>query len=187
MFREGILNPQSPNLSQPTFETWTAADGTVITIRPIRATDLALEQEFVYGLSAPTGRHRLMSARRPSLEELRRFTDIDCERELALIATTPVQGRERQIGVARYVKEESSPDDAEFAIVLSDDWQGRGLGTRLLVSLLAAAKSHGVQRLVGMTLSENRGMLALGRKLGFRSALDPDSATITNLALDIGE
>ena len=81
----------------------------LITIRPIRATDLALEQEFVNGLSAATGRHRLMSARRPSLEELRRFTDIDYERELALIATTPVQGRERQIGVARYVKEESSP------------------------------------------------------------------------------
>ena len=66
-----------------------------------------------------------MSARRLSLEELRRFTDINHERELALIATTPVQGKERQIGVARYVKESSS-GDAEFAIVLSDDWQDAG-------------------------------------------------------------
>jgi GNAT superfamily N-acetyltransferase len=97
-----------------------------------------------------------LSARRPSLEELRRFTDINHERELALIATTLVQGRERQTGVARYVKQ-SSPSDAEFAIVLSDDWQGRGLGTRLLVSLLVAAKSHGVRRRVGTTMSENRG------------------------------
>src|SRR4029434_2645306 len=103
------------------------AYGSFITVRPIGATDLALEQEFVNGLSAPTGYHRLMSARRPSLEELRRLTDIDCERELALLDTTPVQGRQRQIGVARYVKEESSPQDAEFAIVLRDDWQGRGL------------------------------------------------------------
>ena len=165
-------------------ETWAAADGTVITIRPISAADLALEQEFVDSLSASTGYQRLMSARHPSLEELRRFTDIDHERELALIATTPVQGRERQIGVARYVKE-SSPGDAEFAIVLSDDWQGRGLGTRLLVGLLVAAKSHGVRRLVGTTMSENRGMLALGRKLGFRLATDPGSATITNLTLDL--
>src|SRR6267143_2678935 len=100
--------------AQSTFETWVPADGTVITIRPICAADLALEQEFVNGLSAPTGYQRLMSARRPSLEELRRFTDIDYERELALIATTPVQGRERQVGVARYVKEEASPGDAEF-------------------------------------------------------------------------
>jgi acetyltransferase len=165
-------------------ETWNAADGTVITIRPISAADLALEQEFVDGLSTFTGYQRLMSARRPSLEELRRFTDINRERELALIATTPVQGRERQIGVARYVKE-SSPGDAEFAIVLSDDWQGRGLGTRLLVSLLVAAKSHGVRRLVGTTLSENNGMLALGRKLGFRLAIDLGSATITNLTVDL--
>jgi hypothetical protein len=113
---------------QPMSETWVAADGTVITIRPISAADLALEQEFVDGLSASTGYQRLMSARRPSFEELRRFTDINPERELALIAITPVQGRERQIGVARYVKEEPSPSDAELAIVLSDDWQGVGWG-----------------------------------------------------------
>ena len=86
-------------------EAWVAADGTVISIRPISAADLALEQEFVNGLSPATGYQRLMSGRRPSLEELRRFTDIDYERELALIATTQVQGSERQIGVARYVKE----------------------------------------------------------------------------------
>ncbi len=172
----------SGSADQP--ETWVAADGTVITIRPIRAEDLALEQEFVNGLSAYTGYQRLMSARRPSLEELVRFTDIDRERELALIATTPVQGRERQIGVARYVKE-SSPGDAEFAIVLSDDWQGRGLGTKLLMSLVVAARSHGVRRLVGTTLSVNTGMLALGRKLGFKLATDSRSATITNLTLDL--
>jgi RimJ/RimL family protein N-acetyltransferase len=171
-------------VTQPVFETWVAADGTVITIRPICAADLALEQEFVNGLSVPTGYQRLMSARRPSLEELRRFTDIDHERELALIATASAQGREREVGVARYVKE-SSPGDAEFAIVLGDDWQGRGLGTRLLTSLLAAAKSHGVRRVVGTTLSENDGMLGLARKLGFKLARDPRSATITNLTLDL--
>jgi RimJ/RimL family protein N-acetyltransferase len=168
----------------PISETWTAADGTVLTIRPIRAADLALEEEFVNGLSAPTGYQRLMSARRPSLEEIKRFTDINHERELALIATTLVQGRERQVGVARYVKEPSS-GDAEFAIVLSDAWQGRGLGTRLLASLLAAAKRHGVRRLFGTTFSENNGMLALGRKLGFRLAREPGLATITNLTVDL--
>jgi acetyltransferase len=165
-------------------ETWVAADGTAVTIRPIRAEDLALEQEFVNGLSKHTGYQRLMSVRRPSLEELMRFTDIDRERELALIATTPAQGRERQIGVARYVKE-SSPGDAEFAIVLSDDWQGRGLGTKLLTSLAVAARRHGVRRLVGTTLSVNAGMLELGRKLGFKLASDPRSATVTNLTLDL--
>lgn len=168
-----------------TYETWAADDGTVITIRPIGAADLALEQEFVNGLSPVTSYQRLMSGRRLSLEELRRFTDIDYERELALIATTRVQGRERQIGVARYVKDSYSPGDAELAIVLSDDWQGRGLGTRLLVSLVVEARSRGVRRLIGTTLSVNAGMLALGRKLGFKLAADPRSAMVTNLTLDL--
>jgi RimJ/RimL family protein N-acetyltransferase len=174
---------QLANVSKPTPETWPAADGTVVTIRPISAADLDLEQEFVDGLSAPTAYQRLMSVRRPSLEELKRLTDIDPQREHALIATTRVQGKERQVGVARYVKDASG--NAEFAIVLSDDWQGRGLGTKLLISLLAAAKSHGVRRVVGITLSENAAMLALGRRLGFKLARDPQSATITNLTLDL--
>jgi RimJ/RimL family protein N-acetyltransferase len=165
-------------------ETWVASNGEVITIRPIRADDLALEQKFVNGLSTHTGYQRLMSTRRPSLEELMRFTDIDRERELALIATTSVQGRERQIGVARYVKD-SSPGDAEFAVVLSDDWQGRGLGNKLLMSLIVAARDHGVRRLIGTTLSVNSRMLALARKLGFKLARDPRSAMITNLTLDL--
>ncbi len=178
------MNARSPSPTEPTSETWAAADGTVITIRPIHAADLSLEEEFVNGLSRSTAYQRLMSARRPSPEELRRFTDIDVQRELALIATTLVEGKEHQMGVARYVREPSS-GDAEFAIVLSDEWQGRGLGTRLLTSLLVAAKSHGVQRLIGMTLSENGRMLALARRLGFKQARDPRSATITNLTLDL--
>jgi RimJ/RimL family protein N-acetyltransferase len=175
---------QSAPVSLPRLETWLADDGTVITIRPIRAADLALEQEFVSRLSASTGYQRFMSARRPSLDELRRFTDIDYARELALIAITLVHGRERQIGVARYVKE-SPAGVAEFAIVLSDDWQGRGLGTRLLLSLLVAAKQRGVRRLVGTTLSVNSGMLGLARKLGFKLAADPSSAIVTNLTLEL--
>ena len=166
-------NEREAKLLQPMSETWVAADGTVVTIRPISAADLALEQEFVDGLSASTGYQRLMSRRRPSFDELRRFTDINPERELALIAIAPVDGGQRQIGVARYVKEESSPSDAEFAIVLSDDWQGRGLGTRLLGSLLVAAKSDGVHRLVGTTMSENRGMLALATQAGVQACARP--------------
>src|SRR5258708_28286580 len=133
-------------------QSWAADDGTAIAIRPIGATDRALEEEFLNTVSAATGYQRLMSARRPSLDELKRFTDIDYERELALIAVTSVRGTERQIGVARYVKDFPASGDAEFAIVLSDDWQGRGLGTKLLASLLVAATSRGVRRMSGTTL-----------------------------------
>src|SRR5258708_3200524 len=166
-------------------ETWTAADGTAITIRPIGATDLALEEAFVNALSAATGYQRLMSARRPSVDELKRFTDIDYERELALIAVTSVRGTERQIGVARYVKDSPASGDAEFAIVLSDDWQGRGLGTKLLASLLVAAKSRGVQRMSATTLTGNNGMLPPPHNLAFNLPSDPPPATLTNLTLDL--
>src|SRR5712671_101202 len=97
-------------------ETWNAAGGALVTIRPIAAADLALEQEFVNGLSSLTGYQRLMSTRRPSLDELKRWTEIDPERECALIATTLVAGAVCQIAVARYVRESSGPE-AEFAIV----------------------------------------------------------------------
>ena len=164
--------------------SWNAQDGIVITIRAISAADLALEEEFVNGLSSRTGYQRLMSARRPSHEELVRFTNVDCEREVALIATAHTGGHERQIGVARYVKE-GADGEAEFAIVLSDDWQGRGLGSALLEALIAGARRHRVLRLSGMTLSTNEGMLALGRKLGFKVASDPGSATVKILTLDL--
>ena len=166
-------------------ETWTAPDGTAVTIRPITAADFDLEREFVDGLSSATGYQRLMSARRPSAAEIRRFTDIDTARELALIATTTVGGRERQMGVARYVKDESMPGDAEFAIVLADAWQGRGLGSKLLASLLSAARANGVRRVLATTLATNEGMLALARRLGFTLERNAASATITNLTLEL--
>ena len=166
-------------------ETWTAPDGTVVTIRPIRAADLELERQFVNGLSRVSGYRRLMSARTPSLDELRRFTDIDPTRELALIATIAVNGREHQIGVARYVKSESVRGEAEFAIVLSDDWQRRGLGTVLLGKLVQAAKRDGVRRLAGSALTENTAMHALGRKIGFSIARNSASATLSDLTLDV--
>jgi acetyltransferase len=164
---------------------WTAPDGRRVNIRPIRAADFALERAFVDGLSPATGYQRLMSTRRPSDEEVRRFTDIDPERELALTAVTVVDGKERQVGVARYVKDEHMPGEAEFAIVLSDAWQRCGLGAKLLSSLIDAARRNGLRRLVATTLSGNSGMLALARRLGFTLALNAASATITDLALDL--
>jgi GNAT superfamily N-acetyltransferase len=165
-------------------ETWVAADGTAVSIRPIRTADLALEVEFARGLSPHSLYQRLMSARTPSLEELRRFAEIDPERERALVATVIAGGRERQIGVARYVSDASTAR-AEIAIVLADDWQGRGLGTRLLLGLIAAARDAGVRCLTGTAFSTNDAVLALGRKLGFQLAADPRSATVTNLTLDL--
>jgi acetyltransferase len=166
---------------------WTASDGRIVTIRTIRPTDLDLEVAFVNALSRRTGYQRLMSGRTPTPVELKRWTEIDPQRERALIAVTIVDGDvEQQVGVARFVHDAQS-GDAEFAIVLRDAWQGLGLGAELLRCLIAAAREFGVNRLVGTTLASNRGMIALCRKLAFAIAEDPQDATIANLTLNLSD
>lgn len=161
-----------------------AKDGTPIHVRPIEPGDFEREREFVEGLSPRTAYQRLMSARKPSIEELQRWTRIDRSREGAVVATVTIDGRERQVGVARYVME-GADGEAEFAIVISDAWQGKGLGAQLLSALIDLARQSGIRRLFGSTLSDNRGMLELARGFGFRLSKELGAAIITDLSLTL--
>lgn len=153
-----------------------------VTFRTIHAGDLPLLREFVRSLSRDTAYKRLHSGRSPTEEELRRWTAIDAAREGAVVAAIGSGPDERLVGVARYVIE---PDgDTDFAIVLADAWQGRGLGRALMERLIARARRHGVRRLSGLTLASNTAMLALGRALGFRPERQPGGLT-TLLTLDL--
>lgn len=151
-------------------------DGTDLTIRPIRSEDAQIEQAFVRGLSPQTKYFRFMqSMQELSPEELIRLTQLDYHRELALIATVYEDGREIEIGVARYAM---NPDgeSAEFALVVADGWQQRGIGSRLMQALMEAARTRGLRTLEGEVLGSNQPMLALVRDLGFTvrtSADDP--------------
>jgi acetyltransferase len=165
-------------------ETWTAADGTAVAIRPIAAADFELELAFLQGLSARTGYQRLLSPRRLSRREVERLVRIDGECEIALIAITGQEGRERQIGVARLVREKCG-EIAEIALVVADEWQRRGLGRRLLHDLIAAARRRGVRRLVGTTLTDNFAMIALAHALGFETALERGFAVLTNVSMSL--
>jgi acetyltransferase len=161
-------------------DTWTSPDGAAVRVRPLTAGDFELEFEFVRGLSPVTGYQRLLSGRRLSRAEIERFSNVDGECEVALIATIEQEGRERQVGVARFVREDCG-DAAEFALVIADAWQRRGLGRRLLELLVGEARSRGLRRLHGETLSDNAAMIGLARGLGFKIARSPASATITNV------
>lgn len=163
---------------------WTAADGTPVTIRPIVPADLALTEKFDSELSPQSKYRRLMSDRHLSSAELRRFTRIDPRREIALIAVVGDPGDPKQIGVARCVNDEAG-QSAEFAIVVSDDWQHRGLGAVLLSALIDAARLHGFRRLEAVTMADNRGMLRLAHKLGFTVRPDPGEPGLIELALDL--
>ena len=167
-------------------EDFMLPDGTPVRIRPIRAEDLAVHARFVGGLSYETSFARLLSPRKPQPDELRRWTDIDYDTELALVATIVQEGMEQEIGVARFVKSETSDAEAgsaEFAIVIADAWQRRGLAQKLLKSLIAAATAAGVRVLSDITLYDNRAMLGLARKLGFRLRRDPGNPNLTRVTL----
>jgi len=156
-----------------------------VRIRPIRPSDLELERRFVCSLSPRSRYYRLLSGRSLLPRELERWTDVDTSREIALIALTGDGGDEEQIGVARCVVDPVAPGSREFAIVVADAWQRCGIGQALLCRLIDAAKVAGVTMLSGITLSENRGMLALGRKLGFRARREDGDATLTRLELSL--
>jgi len=141
--------------------------GPDIIIRAIRPEDAGIEQAFVQQLSPETKRRRFLAAiRELTPRALERFTKPQYPHEQALIATIDDGGAEKEIGVARYA---GAPGDvrAEFAIVIADDWQGKGLGRRMMKELLEAAASVGVRHLEGLVLRDNRHMLQMVRDLGF--------------------
>jgi acetyltransferase len=163
---------------------WTAADGTSVVIRPITPDDLSLTEQFDRELSPQSMRRRLLSDRRLTSAELRRFTAIDPQREIALIGVVGRPGDLKQVGVARCVADQAG-ESAEFAIVVSDDWQHRGLGAVLLSALIDAARLHGLRRIEAVTMVDNQGMLTLARKLGFTARPDPGEDKLIELALDL--
>ncbi len=148
-------------------------DGTDIIIRPIRPEDAEIEQEFIRSLSAESKYFRFMnSIHELSLEMLVRFTQIDYHNEMALVAINPGIGSEEEIGVARYM---TNPDKrtCEFAIVVSDKWQGKGIARLLMQKLIDIARNRGLEVMEGQVLANNFRMLELMASLNFQIANDP--------------
>jgi acetyltransferase len=162
---------------------WTAPDGERITVRPIRPEDAEIEREFVRQLSPEAKYFRFMNSIRDLTPQmLARFTQIDYDREMALVATTARDGREAEIGVARYI---THPDGSscEFAIVVGDEWRRRGLGRHLMARLIEIARSRGMARMNGDVLAANQPMLALVTSLGFAVDESPGEPGVRRVTL----
>jgi acetyltransferase len=159
---------------------WTAKNGAKMLIRPIRPEDEPLIVEFHDRLSENTVVQRYFTAlelsARTAHERMTRICFIDYDRELALVAEAddPVKGRVIG-GASRLIREEDGLS-ATLAVVIADDFQGRGLGEELLRRTLAAARAEKIGRVFVHFLPENARMSRLARKLGF--ALTEDAATI---------
>ena len=162
-------------------QTTHLADGIPLTIRPIRPEDADGIQTFVRELS-PEARHfRFMG----TLNELTpamlsQLTQIDYHREMALVALTEENDTLTPQGVARYLIN-ADETTCEFAIVVSDRCQGKGIGTRLMKALMDAAKKRGMTVIEGSVMTANRAMLKLMTELGFRITDYPDETDVVRV------
>ncbi len=153
-------------------------DGTDIVIRPIRPEDAEIEDRFIRELSPEARYFRFMnSIQELSQEMLVRFTQIDYHDEMALIAVTQTKDGEDQIGVVRYTTNVDKTS-CEFALVVSDKWQGRGIGHHLMRNLMDVARDRDLEVMEGQVLSKNSKMLDLMTSLNFSISNDPDDTSI---------
>jgi acetyltransferase len=156
--------------------------GVRLVIRPIRPEDAEIERDFVRYLSPQSKYLRFMyNLSELSPEMLARFTQIDYDREMALIAVVDKNGIETEIGVARYIIN-ADGSSCEFAIVVGDEWRRRGIAGRLMEKLLECARGRGLEVMEGFVLRDNKEMIDFCKSLGFsveRDADDPHIVRVT--------
>lgn len=159
-------------------EEWIDWQGAPVLLRPIRPEDGPQHIEFFTALDPEDVRNRIFTRMRelpPS--QLARLTQIDYDREMAIVATRKrADGTQETLGVVRVI---ADPDgiEAEFAIVVRSDLKSRGLGRILMNKIIAYCKQRGLQEISGETLCQNDSLLGLVRRLGFSTVRSPDGDT----------
>jgi len=171
---------------------WPLRGGGEYTVRPIHPDDAQMLQEMMSHLSRESRYFRFISSMvelPPNM--LARFTLIDYDREMALVAVFRerrysaagnMEETERIVGVSRYITN-PDPSSCEFALVVADDFSGKGLGSRLMLSIMDVARDQGLSDMEGLVLAHNPGMLKLMKSLGFTIkpfAEDPDFKLVTH-------
>jgi acetyltransferase len=161
--------------------TWRLADGERLNLRHIAPADFGKEQSFVRGLSPQSSYMRFHGTVKDlSTKDLEKFTNPDSRNAVALIVLRSGETGEEEIGVARYVID---PDGAncEFAVVVADTWQRRGIGTRLMNALIKHLQASGVERISGTVLKRNSVMRKFVKQLDFAETNIPDDSSILSV------
>ncbi len=139
-------------------------DGVCVPVRGVRAGDAAALQRLVARSSDRTVQLRFFGPlKRLSDKQARRFAEVDGRDRFALVALDPKDPGEI-VGVVRYEREPGT-DAAEYAALVEDRFQDRGLGIGLTRYLIEAARDNGLKRLYALVMRENSGMLHLLRSL----------------------
>ncbi|UUX94097.1 bifunctional acetate--CoA ligase family protein/GNAT family N-acetyltransferase [Aquabacterium sp. J223] len=160
--------------------------GRPVTLRPIRPEDEAQHLRFLEAVDPEDMRLRIFSSRRHlPRSELARLTQIDYEREMALIAEADAPGGGRETLAVVRALSDADGQEAEFALLVRSDCKGRGLGGRLLDKMIDHLRQRGVRRLVAWVLRENRGMIGLGRSRGMAVEVSPDDHEVLRLVREL--
>jgi len=159
-------------------EAWTLDDGKKLTLRHIAPGDATIEQAFVRKLSVQSRYLRFHGTiKELNKKDLVKMTNPDPLNAEALIILYKGKINEEEIGVARFIID-SDGKSCEFAIVIADEWQKHGLGTKLMKALISHAQSRGIKRIHGSVLKNNPGMLQFVKGLGFEENTDPDDSSV---------
>jgi len=162
-------------------ETFTLNGGRSVLLRPIRPEDEPAHYEFLSKVTPDDIRLRFFHLiRQLPHAEMARLTQIDYDREMAIVATAPKadgSGPET-LGVVRIVADLNN-ESAEYAILVRSDQKGQGLGKKLMEKIVAYCRSRGTREVTGMVLRDNRRMLDLVHSLGFTSRMIPDEGVMS--------
>ncbi len=161
-------------------------DGQRLHVRPIRPEDATLELAFANRMSEHSYFMRFFSPGRGlSPAMLAQLTQVDYDRELALIALLQAADQaEVMIGVARFAPNPDA-ESCEFAVSVADGWNGRGVASLLMRRLMQAARDTGYLRMTGSILAENAPMLQLAERLGFTRARSADDPAIVSVVCSL--
>jgi len=174
-----IISPYPAQYEMPAITN----EGVQIFIRPIKPEDEPLLADFFKTLSPKSIYMRFFSPLKSIPQAMMaRFTQIDYDRDMALVAIRQDQGREEIMGVARLMSKPGGIEP-EFSVVVSDMWQGKGIGATLMEQLMAIAKEKGMTSVWGLILAENTQMLALARK--FDATVQRTSGNQCQLRIDL--
>lgn len=145
----------------------TLNDGTPLVFRPIRPEDGPLEAALIKNTSKESLYFRFFGFV-PGMDQrqLARFTHIDYDREMAIVAVRNIEGREEMLGVVRIVGD-AWRKDAEYAILIADAWHGKGLGSLLTDYIMVIARAQGYERITATFLKHNTAMRRLFERKQF--------------------
>ena len=150
------------------YETrWSMGNGEEVLLRPIKPEDEPLWLEMFQGFSEESIRYRFFQVIKDTPHEVRvRYCNIDYDREIAIVPELVQNGKRRILGVGR-LSLEPNGKSGEFAIIITDEFQGSGLGTKLTDVVLDIAYDMGVERVYSVMLADNRRAISLMKRMGF--------------------